>query len=462
MPSAPFKDGDQVFIRMLLKNGKENDTPQDLKVMANHIMDFYFTEAQGKAATFSLKLYDENFDSLEDVIFGGEVLNPKNEGSPPVIQVQWGWINADGEVLSPPWDMRITKYRSRFILGQGMELDIEGWSSPGILSRRGNLTAAKDSPLSSLVQRIADRNNLLVDVEDGEIILEVRQNGMNDLMWLKNVVQYAVKSDSGNRNYEVWIRNRGLGKSELVVRTQKTSLGSTTWDYLYAVDRDGQVLEFEVEIKSNYLFAMGAGGFRTVVFDPKTKQAKEFITNSRSTPGVAGEGKFIPVDSTTPAPLRLGFQNEESAIAYAASKYLQLNHTNTSGRLRIHGNPLINPSDLVNIILLRGAQGIRDIRDIHPTSGFYQIKSVSHNITDGNYTTEIELFRRGNLTPEAGGSEKTTGTEAATNQVRKASDVISGAYRKAKSAQREKFIANDRTADAALKAKLRARGLQGN
>jgi len=445
VPNIPFQDGDQVFVQMWLKNanGAQGDAIE-LPVMANHIMDFTFVEQQGKTAKFSLKLFDQTFDALEDVIFAGGALNPNNKQSStgiPVIAVKWGWVNGDRKVESPVWDMRVANYRSGFTFGQGAELELSGVAAPGAVFSRGNLAAGPQTDikkLKTLVEKIAQKNGMLADVEDGTLIMDVRQNNKNDFVWLREVVNYAVKSDTGNAKYEVWTRNRGIGKSELVVRTQKTSDATQTWDYLYGVDRDGQVISYETNINSNILHSLGAGGFKTVLLDPKTKEFKEVITNSKNLPGVAGEGKYIPGDSNTPAPLRLGFRTKEAMEAYAAAKYLRLSSTNIQSMLTVHGNPLINPSDLVNVIVLRGSDSVDAVSDIHPTSGAYTIKSVTHTISEGEYRTELSLLRRGNLKKGAGGDERTTGSEAAINQVKRATNAIntSAAVRNARNYKR--------------------------
>jgi hypothetical protein len=345
--------------------------------------------------------------------------------------------------------MRITKFRSKFILGHGTEIEIEGVAAPTLFTKRGNFFAEKGDSLLSLVTKIADANGLIADVEDGTINKQVRSNGKNGFQWLKNVVQHAI---DGNKGYQVWIRNTGLGKPELVVRTQTADSSTRTWNFLYGVDKDGEVLEYDTEIQANLMFGLGAGGVRTVFVDPGTKETKEIYTNSRNTTGLAGEGRFIPEDSTTPPPLRIGYQNEESAIAFSAAYYARFSHINVTSRLRIHGNPLINPADKVAITVLRGAQTTRTIRDIHPTSGTYGIKSVTHSISDGNYITDLELFRRGNLTEGSGGSERTTGSEAATNQAKKVSDITTATTEDASRAKRLKYIS--KIEDPELRAKF--------
>jgi len=437
MPNLEFRDGNQVFVEMFLKNGNDSEEAVNLNVMANHIQDFTFEEKKGKVSNVHFKLYDQTFDSFENVLFSGGLLEPSNarkKDKLPLIGIRWGWVNGEKRIQSPVWDMRVTKYTSRFQFGQGVEIEISGVAAPGAIFKRGTDSIEKGkTKLSDLVKRIADRNGLSFNanaIEDGTATLNVSQKHQNDFKWLKDVAKYAFKSDSGGKKYEVWIRNRGDGTEELVVKTDKANQGDTTWDFLYGLDRDGQVLEYETEINSSGLFALGAGGYKAVIFDHRKKECKEIVANSRTLPGVAGEGRFIPVDSNTPAPLRLAFpageDGEQAAKDYAAAKYLALNATNIKSRLVIVGNPVITPSDMANVVVLRGSQGIRDIRDLHPTSGAYNIFSATHNISNGDYTTELILYRRGNLAKGAGGNMRTNGTQTAGNQVSRAQQTLGG------------------------------------
>jgi hypothetical protein len=456
MPNIPFQDGSQPFVNLFLKNrspsftarNNQNNDDGDLRIMGNHLVNFEFTELHGSTARFNLTLYDATFDAFENALFTGgfvETSNKKDRTSDPTLTVKWGWntFNAPS-IEAPVWDMHISEYKSRFVYGQGVTIEMAGWANPGLLTTRGHLTAGpadvrrisdkstskKFNTLANLVEEIAKQNGMSFDVEDADIIKNVSQNGKNDLLWLKQLVRYAIKPKSGNRLYKVWVRNTTRGNQELVVRTNAATADTKTWDYLFGVDRDGQVLEYETNINSMVLFGLGGGGFKSVVMDPKTKDFCNIYVDESTMTGTAGEGKFIPQGSVTKAPLRMGFQDEESARIYAEDKYLALNTTNVTATLVVHGNPLIGVTDIVNVIVLRKGTQINDITDLHPSSGAWSITQIKHLITNGSYRTELELHRRGNITRGSGGNTETTGTEAATNQVQRANSFAANLNKK--------------------------------
>ena len=419
MPNTDFKfqDGDQVVVNLGIKSPGGN--ARDLQVMANHITDFQLKQFKGGATEAHIKLYDETADSLEDVIFNSGALdnNPTRTGSStqPTFYTSFGWTNG---TKSPTWELVAHNYRSNYALGKGTEIELNctGGLSRGIFLR-GNRYYRRNESVAKIVRDIARDNNLDVDVEDGTITVSTWQRGRNDLRWLQIMANSGVfVSGSGARNYSVWVDNT-RERSTLVCRPGNApSPQSIEWSYIYGRDQEGQVKDWEVSINSMMLFALGSGGFNTTIINRGDKRAENLITNERTLPGLAGEGLIVPEASNTPAPLRLAFNTKTQALAYAANKWNRLNSTNIGGRLTILGNPAIKPSDFVSVTVITGSS-LSDIRDIHPTSGKYEIVSIEHTITLGDYTTTLELVRKGNLTKGSGGSVVTNGSPAARRAV---------------------------------------------
>lgn len=429
--SVGFKDGDQVYVSLKIKSG-DGTTAKDLNVMANHLIDMNIKQTRGGAYEATIRLYDESFDSLEDVIFNSGVLNndPNRQGQSgqPVLKFSFGWANGD---KSQEWDLTVHSYSSRYSLGKGTELELKciggaayglfnrgtHWFNPGIAIGSGNQARSGDT-VRSVVETFANEDDLLVDVEDGDLLHSARQNGKTGiqfLQWLAGNGQF--RNSSGNVNYQVYVRP-GAPKPTLVCRTGgQPPPTANTWNYLYGRDAGGQVKDWEVDIQSASLFSLGAAGMKAAIVNKGDKSTGYCVVNSRTVTGVAGEGNIVPAATQYPAPLRLAFEDEATARAYAADKWQRLNTTNVRGRLTVIGNPLIQPDDLINVLVITGENGISDIRDLHPTSGSYNILSVENNITLGDYTTTIECVRNGNLTVGAGGDQQSTGTATSREQL---------------------------------------------
>jgi hypothetical protein len=419
IPKKVFRDGDQVIVKMFIKS--PGGRTRDLQVMPHHIIDLQVKQFLGGAAKAVIRLYDETFDSLEDVIFNSGVLdtNPSRSSGQPVFRLQFGW--ATGENLGPPFELRVHNYTNKFTLGKGAELELNctGAGSVQAIFNRGNLYFPKNSAVSTVVQRIANDNDLLSDVEEGTIPISIRQNGRNALRWLHTIASTGnMIAGSGNRNYNVWVDSSTTPKPTLVVRCRSAPAPTTTqWNYLYGRDSQGEVKDWEVQLQTAQLFSLGASSFKTSIINKGDKSGRNIIVNNRTLTGVASEGLFVPEPSNTPAPLRLAFENTDEALAYCADKFHRLNTTNNVGRLTILGNPNIKPGDLITIVVPIGTDGITDIRDVHPTSGRYTVRSIEHNITLGDYTTVVDCTRNGTLLSGVGGTVRNQGTPAATRAV---------------------------------------------
>jgi len=406
--------GDQSFVQVWVQN--PSGKLIDLTVMPNHLMSFVFRIEKGDVGILDIELFDPTLGDLEDVIFTSGALKSSsnggrfNDGSHLVFQ--YGWVNG---ARSVKWKCRITEYTSRFDLGTGTTMTIKAIASPMSFGAiRRDKVWNEDTPPNTMIEFYARKNGFTdlrkYEIEEAfPISVKINQSGMSDLAFIKTkIAPLAISKKTKRGGYRFSIKN-----SDTIVFTTDATV-RTEFTYIFGREKDSILMSFEAKLHPNIMLAMGGQGFKVQGFDRRNKIPITAFINSDTVNSLPGYGNRVPPPSSTPAPLRVAFDNKDAATAYAEAKFIALNATNVIANATLLGNPQIEVDDIINILVIKGMGNVDSIKDLHPASGRYNIKSLTHEISaGGNFITSAELYRRGSTKNDYGGGVKTKGTQVA-------------------------------------------------
>lgn len=418
MPGNKMQDGAQAFVQLKVR-AKDGEV-KDLNVMPNHLVNFQFIEQKGSVGVCNINLFDPSFSDLEDVIFSSRILTTDDRKSPAVnagLIVKWGWNPGP---ISREWKLHVTSYKSRFTAGTGTELELSCVAFPELIQKTLSETIKAGTPATIAIKAIAKKLGYQADVEEGIIPRDVRAKNENAWAFLKKLTKKTLSRRTNKATYRVWLRPN-TSPPTIVFRTDNTNPAKREWQYLFARDADSSLLEYEANIESNLLWGLGSAGVVARIVDKSKKSSSTLFFNQSTIPGAVSSGSFIPQSTSFPSPLRLGFDSKKEAQAYAEARFHRLSLSNTSALAKVVGNPEITVEDIITVLLTAGMGKVEGIDTIHPTSGSYNILKLTHSVSGtGEYTTEIEGYRRGNEAIGVGGDLEVRGSQAALDNIKRA------------------------------------------
>lgn len=421
-----FIPGDQPFVRVWV--GDPSGTPTLLGLMPDgdtsekgilgSLINFTFQHQKGDVGTLELELFDHTNGLIEDKIFASKVLESRDDGGTAkgsaIVGFEFGWSNG---AKSLKWVAHVTKFTTNFDIGSGTRISLTAVGGPGIFqSGRDTICWAKGTPIQTIVDYYARKleYNLpsIITPPAKDLSIDLAQAGQSHLSFLQNVLPKHMIPTTGRGSYVFY--NDG-GNRHVIFEVDGARVDNVEWQYVFGREPDSLLESFETNLNSNALRAFGGQGLKAHTFDQRNKVAKEHVINDTTTQGRRVIEQKIAKASAYPNILRSGLDNDDVTIAYAEAKFNALNMTNITASAVIMGNPSIQLTDLVTILVVRkkSSEPI-DARDLHPVSGKFFIEKISQVISvDGNYKTELSLIKQGARDGRYGGSTQTKGTAVA-------------------------------------------------
>ena len=182
-----------------------------------------------------------------------------------------------------------------------------------------------------------------------------------------------------------------------------------TFEFEFNVLPNGNVLAFNPKLTDG-LAAIGENsytGSKENSFSSVSKDTKEMVTSDYKTDTSGGSGVFNANGTVLAANETNVSMNAslEDSVIYTAStvkghlgEFVYTTAMNPSAEIQIIGDPEIRSMDYVNVVAMYPAKSRNSGLVMHPSSGTYHIYSAIDNISNGQYTTTLNMYKVNNDT----------------------------------------------------------------
>lgn len=365
-----------------------------------YLQDFTYVQKSqtNTMGEVTLSILDPSNTYLTDLLFDGGARKLESAFS-----FNFGWRGIDDErqglrnipFLVSQVSMEVTPMRGSLITIRGTDR-----ASMDLLSNSHTASYNPDFNISSVIEMViretapdveAVIENIPIPVGEGHNRIE----GEKPLKYIRSLLDVAQSKTGQNEFYSYVKPSSSQGRIQFVVES-KTSNKKPKRVYLFGRDRDSEMYSFNAMLSDQLLVL--AGGVRTssVVVDPKTKTWRRIESTSVED---FHDGPKLPrqttqdsnIDVKTPFALDKatglikGIRADVTSAAWRASATMR-------------GDTTLVPFDRVGVIILKhdnfGDTQHVSQQDVHWfPSGIYWVWEVMHTISEGNYTTSVELIR---------------------------------------------------------------------
>lgn len=379
---------------------KENE-PLD-PIPPDNVLSFTYEDTVATSSDkFTCELYDPTWTTLENLII-------EHDG---IIEFRFGWSKG----YKSPWiKASITKHNPTFEM-HGLHLSLEGHDESIIANDeakcRGWVAESYRGKIHNIVKAIADEhgwsydNESIVDtkeVSDDEGYPKIFvQRQMPDLTFIKDVLLPYAQTPENIGGFRCYYES---SKNKLYFKPPNLN-AKVSRVYTVYKDRMGQVISFTPDLGNGSLQRQaGALNTRLVGLDPFKKALFDVVVDNKSTTdnkvilgkfmpkqdigSVGGAGRFT--HSATPT--------EGAALDRARQQWFERFNMFFTAEMEIIGDPTIEPGTTIGVLVLTTNN------EPFYCSGKYEIKSVTHALDNGNYTSRLKLeknaMRQGDINAE--------------------------------------------------------------
>lgn len=396
-----------------------------LEVRPNNLINFSANEKPQGIGTFSMTLFDPQWNKIESKIV-------KNKG---LIRIRWGYAdqgsmlgNTTENTTATPWiDCFITSYSLKFGL-QGTTISIAGImvGYKMVFTKEYKAFGEGGQLISDIVIDIAKNSGLKPVVEPTLPILVMSdlketqkapkifiKKGETNLSLIMNELQpYATSAISKEGDYQFYIK-RPMKKGEL------PELHFHTIHYFPPENNiptftlfktpNSPVIDYSPIWEATIANIIGANDTFSVIIDASSKNINPYTPSIKTVPqpydnSIAGT-TFLKIDEVYD-----GKQEDLNTkiISFETVNYPDLHpeeqqalmHTKISksakhvirASLTIQGITNFSLTDLIGIAVYIPGNASK----AHWTSGFFRILGIVHSISAGSYTTKLDLCTAGN------------------------------------------------------------------
>ena len=329
-----------------------------------------------KVATASISLFDRSGEYIESILashIGAEV------------EFQFGWIDSYGKRESSyVFQGEILDYTPYF-MPVGIKVEVKTVARGGVpLMKREKNRSFNDTP-SNIVKQICKENGIECEVDDvKEKGVFYQQNETDYEFILKKLLPFANQREN-EAPFTVNWRDNKLHFKRLTLESKPVK----TFAYNAVHVHYDPLLSFTPEIRGSMLLGINSTGERVkaIRYDPITKQKQVFEIDQKTVKNVKLDTKKVSIKAESLRPFSSETGKELTALKNLWGKSADIPITATA---EIFGNPDIKPLSNVKILVyLKREQRVK----LHYTSGTYQVVSVKHTISVGDFRTELRLVK---------------------------------------------------------------------
>lgn len=362
----------------------------------------YLKDARGGSTNqISLTVIDPQWNYLDQ--FVTEIENNNRRFS-----VSYGWRGIDDADGLPQSVVEFIVFEIdvQLIPFQGAQVTLVGTDAGIRLSfEPRNLSFDSTRTISSVISEVM-RLSTGLQVEVAPIPIEIgnehnRMENRTAAQYVRHLMRIA-KSQRGDSSFVFRIvpsDDKSEAKIQLVSE-QDSLTRSPSRRYIYGREFDGQMMSFQPRMMGTGLISQGGGRASGFVVDPLRKTVLRLTSTQRDDPG-HNPRKALRNPDTDHLVFELPFSKEKGEALVRAERERRDRYA-YEATASVYGDTGIEPLDNIAITVLKGDTGQRgqqiDENSIHQFgSGIFRVESVTHTITAGSFTTDLELYRNSGL-----------------------------------------------------------------
>lgn len=381
LPSNPY----YAFVELTI--GEFNMT----LIPPNHLVQFTYTRKPLNASNkFVISLFDETALMVEYQILQGYT----------EVKFQYGYVNGD---MSPVYSGMITEYDIDFT-AVGAVLNIEGLSS-SISSFSNPVTKTYTGmKIHEIVADVANEEGWIIgnivecqSVSDGENEDKTftRNNQVAQVFITNELIPYAKSAENGDSNYVLNFEDTSDGPKvnfyPIIQAGTSSSSGGTAASYEFqwgSGDRNSRVISFNPDYSGTLSLMSGGATVEAATVDKIANEmfsVKYDNTNDSARTTLGSKSTY----DYSKAVRRIGGSSYSMDEMSNIAAYMWYSHSTypVTADLVIQGDPNLNAFDLISVIMLN-KDGLP-----HHSSGVYLVKEITDDISGGNFTSSMSLFR---------------------------------------------------------------------
>lgn len=341
----------------------------------------------------TVTLFDPAWTYLESFIL--------DKGRKTKMKLSYGWSDNMSNLV----EVTLFKYRPTFEdNGIKLEIDFILRQSYAATVKR-NVTFDRKKRISDIVQEIANKNGWEAEIEPtrGTFDQPLAQRDLSDIAFIKNVLMNKAVNGSGVGGYrlnfegnKLYFHTPGFGKTKVY----KT----------YVVNRDpnGEVISFSPRDQVGEMALLGARNLKIISFDPREKETLSYKIDHETSPealkrqggkvSAINDGDYVSLPNRV---IHSADTTQDELERHGIVRWCDVAVNNYEASATLMGDPFIPVFSNLEFIVVT-TQG-----QVHYLSGNYQVKEVTDDIENGEFTSSVEMFR----TSSSQGSEEIKGVE---------------------------------------------------
>lgn len=343
--------------------------------------------------------FDIDYDYIEGLI----TKSPEHQ-----IDFQYGYTEG---LRSPKYCCKIINYKPIFTI-DGVKIIIEALSHGYSINE--DPTQTKDEwegkRIDEIVNEICDKRGWDKDVDICKEILEndsllstelvqkrFKQGRMRDIQFILEVLApHAVREEDKSGDYRVYFDDAELKLHFHPPRLEDPPVRT----FIYMRDKMSEVISFSPDISGAVIMGAGGGTAGMSFIHRQDGAVEEVLHNNQTTPektvigGSLTEEKIWENERYS-ATVIGNCRDKEQADILVRDRWFRMFNLGFGGELQIHGDPRLNPFDVIKVMVITRDGGI------HYSSGLYQVINIQDNISGGTFTSNLKLIRNGYPATEA-------------------------------------------------------------
>ena len=434
----PFPSPPSPFFPWYIIRVNDMDLVSGVSGRPQYITYFDFEMVGGGHTECNIRLFDPRWDVAQgeaiDSAQGGFNLKA---GSPCVVQFGYSHghlpgmpeISIDEDYLwSPKYPMFVNDYQPKF-LGYGVEIDIKLLcASQAFVGTQMNFrlyqlpTSTGDVVKPGIFETICEENGWTPCAPASKAVGEFAagietpaqtdptfvQNGIDDMAFLRywvmpNAIPEGSNEADGTPNEAMTILRY---EPDTNIAHMHNHLFNTPHirEYVYARQQHGTILSFRPQITGLPIANYGGASIEMAGVDGKTGKLITVTLDPGNMPGMPSTGDQAQQEVAQPGAdqkVKLGRYlpttqtNIANMTAEGVGAMMRARTFANRATLIVLGDPSIKPMRNVLVIVLTNKQRANGtyITVPHYTSGIWGIESVRHVIQNGEFITQLSLFR---------------------------------------------------------------------
>jgi len=366
-------------------NGAELDTVE-------HLDGFTFQHTLGGGASGTLSMVDDNWEHWETWFV--------DTGVDTDIKFKFGYVGGDETGMIKA---KATKVTPEFTEG-GITLEVEftGEYTYRTYETFSKIFDIEEFPLISDIARWVIKEQMgftdfIVDPTEGTRSESITVKDENPVDFMRKELAKRAINYKGDGDYIFDVGCEGYGDTQPKFISKHSISRKVYKTYFLMKDKFGEMKSFTPSDNSRLMAAFGGDATGNVSIDTKTKEpktvklgktegAEKLKKKANSSPIIIGGGRPIKTYASLPTVGAEADIQQEALARYARFRDLAI-----TGDAELIGDPKFPPGGYIEIIV-QSPKG-----KLHWFSGIYMVKSVTHTIGNGEYSSELEVMREANL-----------------------------------------------------------------